>query len=288
MSETTPLNAAALAPLVPLARPVGDRHSTALAGVLALMARLRDPVNGCPWDLAQNFATIAPYTIEEAYEVADAIAREDLSNLKEELGDLLFQVVFHARLAEERGAFDFADVAETLITKMVSRHPHVFGSASARTAEEQTAHWEAQKAAERAAKAGAIQSVLADVPLALPALTRAEKLTKRAARIGFDWPDAASVFAKLDEERAELEAAMTSGNQAHIAEEFGDLMFVIANLARKLDLDPETSLRAANHKFERRFVALEDLARAGGLTGVQPLDVLEALWQQVKAAETPR
>ena len=259
-----------------------DDSAAALADLLALMARLRDPIGGCPWDIEQTFATIAPYTIEEAYEVADAIQRGDMGELKSEMGDLLFQVVFHARMAEEAGLFDFAGVARALVEKMKARHPHVFADASARTAGEQTQAWEAHKAAERAVKG---QGLLADVPLALPALTRAEKLTKRAARIGFDWPDAAAVLAKLDEEMGELEEARAGGDAAHIAEEMGDVLFVLANLARKLGVDPEEALRQANAKFVRRFEHIERALATSGKVGPQPLDDLEALWVAAKRAE---
>ncbi len=263
--------------------PLEQEDSAAvLADLLALMTRLRDPSGGCPWDIEQTFATIAPYTIEEAYEVADAIQRGDMGELKGELGDLLFQVVFHARMAEEAGLFDFADVARSLVEKMKARHPHVFADASARTAGEQTQAWEAHKAAERAAKG---QGLLADVPRALPALTRAEKLTKRAARIGFDWPDAAAVLAKLDEEMGELEEARVGGDAAHVAEEMGDVLFVLANLARKLGIDPEEALRQANAKFVRRFEHIERALAASGKSGAQPLDDLEALWVAAKRAE---
>jgi MazG family protein len=230
----------------------------------------------------QSFATIAPYTIEEAYEVADAIGRGDMDSLKEELGDLLFQVVFHARMAEEAGLYDFTDVAEALVAKMRARHPHVFGGAEMRTAAEQTDAWEAQKARARAAKGAGL---LDDVPLALPALMRAEKLTKRAAAIGFDWPNAEAVLAKLEEEMGELVAARASGDAEHIAEEIGDILFVMANLARKLDIDPEEALRRANAKFVRRFAYIEAALRSGGKTGPQPLDELEALWLDAKRAE---
>lgn len=262
-----------------------SRTHAAIDALLALMAQLRNPDGGCPWDLEQTFATIAPYTIEEAYEVADAIARAALPDLKEELGDLLFQVVFHARMAQEQGAFAFADVAETIVTKMRARHPHVFGDAAARDAEAQTVAWEAQKAAERAAKrpdAG----VLDDVPVAAPALMRAEKLTKRAARLGFDWPTPDEVLDKLHEEVAEIADARAKGDQDAIAEEVGDLLFVVANLARKLRVDPEDALRRANEKFTARFRFIEADLRARGVHGeVRPLDELEALWIAAKAAE---
>ncbi|MGE3142218.1 MAG: nucleoside triphosphate pyrophosphohydrolase [Hyphomonadaceae bacterium] len=255
----------------------------ALEAVLEVMRRLRDPETGCPWDKEQTFATIAPYTIEEAYEVADSIARGALSDLKEELGDLLFQVVFHARMAEEQGAFDFAAVAAGLAAKMRARHPHVFGAAGARTAAEQTAHWEALKAEERAAKSQA--GVLDDVAMNLPALMRAEKLTKRAARIGFDWPNAEAVLEKLEEELGELEEARAHGRADHIAEEMGDALFVMANLARKLGVDPEEALRRANSKFTSRFHFIEARLRAQQKTGPQPLEELEALWVEAKRAE---
>lgn len=252
----------------------------AIFKLLALMARLRDPAGGCPWDLEQSFASIAPYTIEEAYEVADAIERGDMEALKAELGDLLFQVVFHARLAEEAGAFGFADLVEALHAKMVRRHPHVFGEAQIGSAAAQTANWEAIKAEERAARGAS--SVLDDVPKALPALARAEKLTKRAARIGFDWPHAEAVLEKLEEELGELAESRASGQPGAVEEEYGDVLFVLANLGRKLGLDPESALRAANAKFERRFRQIERLAQERGVEG---LEGLEALWSEVKAAE---
>ena len=260
------------------------RTALATQAVLDVMARLRDPKRGCPWDIEQNFRTIAPYTIEEAYEVADAIARDDLPSLKEELGDLLFQVAFHARMAEEQGAFDFADVAQALADKMIERHPHVFSEAGdGRTAEQQTKAWETMKAEMRAASGA--PSLLHDVPMALPALMRAEKLTKRAARINFDWPSSAEVLEKLDEELAELKAAEASGDQEHIAEEMGDILFVMANLARKLKVDPEEALRRANAKFTRRFQYIETKLAERGRTGPQPLDDMEALWLEAKRAE---
>jgi MazG family protein len=258
------------------------RNAAATQAVLDVMARLRDPEHGCPWDIEQSFETIAPYTIEEAYEVADAIERNDLPALKEELGDLLFQVAFHARMAEELGAFDFADVAQALADKMIERHPHVFEDKIERTAEEQTQAWETLKAEKRAAKGG---SLLDDVAMALPALMRAEKLTKRAARINFDWPSSKEVLEKLDEELAELKAAEASGDQDHIAEEMGDILFVMANLARKLKVDPEDALRRANAKFTRRFQYIEGKLAEAGRTGPQPLDDMEALWLEAKRAE---
>jgi MazG family protein len=259
------------------------RNAAATQAVLDVMARLRDREYGCPWDIEQNFATIAPYTIEEAYEVADAIERNDMPALKEELGDLLFQVAFHARMAEEQGAFDFAGVAQALADKMIERHPHVFAEAGdGRTAEQQTIAWEALKAEKRAASGA---SLLDDVAMALPALMRAEKLTKRAARINFDWPSSTEVLEKLDEELAELKAAEASGDQDHIAEEMGDILFVMANLARKLKVDPEEALRRANAKFTRRFQYIERKLAEAGRTGPQPLDEMEALWVEAKADE---
>ncbi|OYQ36311.1 nucleoside triphosphate pyrophosphohydrolase [Sandarakinorhabdus cyanobacteriorum] len=248
-----------------------------------IMARLRHPEQGCPWDLAQDFDTIAPYTIEEAYEVAEAIAARDMAELKKELGDLLFQVVFHSRMAEEAGHFALADVVASLCEKMERRHPHIFGDGTrAADAGAQKAEWERIKAEERAA-AGAPErpvSALDGVARALPALMRAEKLQARAARVGFEWHDVAGVRAKLDEELAEFDAAETD---AHRAEEMGDVLFVIANLARRHGIDPEAALRAGNAKFERRFRAMEALA--GPAFATLPLERQEEYWQQVKAAE---
>ncbi|HEY4249566.1 MAG TPA: nucleoside triphosphate pyrophosphohydrolase [Roseomonas sp.] len=258
--------------------------AAALQRLLTVMARLRSPDGGCPWDQVQSFATIAPYTIEEAYEVEDAIQRGDRPALLDELGDLLFQVVYHAQMAEEAGDFAFADIAEKITRKMISRHPHVFGEAEARTSEEQTQAWEAQKARERAARAET--GTLAGIPQGLPALTRAAKLTRRAARVGFDWPEVAGVLDKLEEEAAELRAELPAADPARLADEVGDLLFVLANLARKLDLDPETCLRGANRKFERRFGAVEAALAGEGLAPADTtLDVMEAHWQAVKKAE---
>jgi ATP diphosphatase len=252
--------------------------------LLAIMARLRDPQRGCPWDLEQSFATIAPYTIEEAYEVADAIERADTAALKDELGDLLLQVVFHARIAEETGLFDFEDVATAIADKMERRHPHVFGEAKIASAAAQSEAWEASKAAERAAAGGA-NSVLDGIALALPALLRAGKVSRRAARIGFDWPDARSVLPKIAEEIGEVEAALDGAATPEVLEEeVGDLLFAVANLARKLEVEPETALRRAIAKFERRFRTIEVLAKQRGIG--RDLDALEALWRQVKTAET--
>ena len=234
----------------------------------AIMARLRDPQTGCDWDRAQNFETIAPYTIEEAYEVADACERDDLADLKDELGDLLLQVIFHSRMAEELGAFGFDDVATAIADKMERRHPHIFGSAV------ESPGWEALKAAERDAKPDT--SALAGVALGLPALLRAEKLGKRAARTGFDWPDASGARAKIDEEIDEVAAAPP----AEVAEEIGDLLFAVVNWARHHDVDPEAALRTANAKFERRFRAME--AIAGNAFAGLSLDDKEALWAKVK------
>ncbi len=261
--------------------------SSALDRLMAIMARLRDPERGCPWDREQNFATIAPYTIEEAYEVADAITRGDSAALKDELGDLLFQVVFHARMAEEAGLFSFADVAAAIADKMVRRHPHVFGDAVIDSAAAQSLAWEEHKARERAlgAASSAIPaSVLDGVALALPALLRAAKIQNRAARIGFDWPEARPAIAKLAEEIAELEVEIAGGAaHARVEEEMGDILFAAANLARKLDIDPEAALRAATAKFERRFRRVETLAAERGIAA--DLAALDALWDEVKRAE---
>ncbi|MFN4226126.1 MAG: nucleoside triphosphate pyrophosphohydrolase [Hyphomonas sp.] len=268
-----------------------DRTAEAAAafGELArIMARLRDPGNGCPWDLAQDFSTIAPYTIEEAYEVADAIERGDRADLREELGDLLFQVMFHSRMAEEEGSFALADVVHAINDKMIRRHPHVFGEKDERSAHEQTLAWEVMKAAERAGKArpGAPPSALDGVALSLPALLRAEKLQKRAARTGFDWTETAPIFDKLEEETGELKAAIAGGRTSDIEDEMGDLLFVAANLARRLGIDPEQALRKANAKFERRFRAMEAAAAAEGIDfSALSLDAQEAYWQRVKQAE---
>lgn len=253
--------------------------------LIAIMARLRDPDGGCPWDVAQTFATIAPYTLEEAYEVADAIERGDFDDLRSELGDLLFQVVFHARMAEEAGLFAFEDVAAAIADKLERRHPHVFADEAAKSdAASQKARWEDIKAAER--KARAQHGVLDDVPVGLPALARAAKLTKRAARVGFDWPSTDEVFAKLDEEVAELKAEITSGDLDKAREEVGDLLFVLANLARKLEVEPEDALRAANAKFVRRFAFIEaELARDGRTPDQSDLQEMDALWDAAKATE---
>ena len=258
-----------------------------IARLLDIMAQLRDPKTGCPWDVQQNFATIASYTIEEAYEVAEAAEAGDPSALREELGDLLLQVVFHARMAEELGRFDFADVARTIADKMVRRHLHVFGAARIDTAAAQTIAWEDQKAEERRAKAAASQaapSALDGVGLGLPALTRAVKLQRRAARIGFDWPTVAPIFAKIAEEIAELRHEIDSNAPpARIEDELGDLLFAVANLARRLEADPEQALRAAARKFERRFRQVE--VACAGRQPPASLDEMEAEWERAKDQE---
>ena len=261
--------------------------------LVAIMARLRDPVRGCPWDVEQTFATIAPYTVEEAYEVADAIQQGDLGSLREELGDLLLQVVFHARMAEEAGAFNVEDVARVIGDKMIARHPHVFADASIADAAAQTVAWEAQKATERKAKAdaaGRSAGALDGVPVGLPALTRALKLQKRAARAGFDWPAEsaiAQIKEKLDEELAEIETARREGGHQAIEDECGDLLFVCVNLLRHLDIDPESALRGTNAKFERRFRAVEAKMAGEGVTDLAEagIDRLETAWQAAKADE---
>jgi ATP diphosphatase len=255
-----------------------------LRRLLDVMAALRDPDHGCPWDREQSFSTIAPYTIEEACEVADAIDRGDFDYLRDELGDLLFQVVYHARMAEELGRFDFAAVARTIADKMVRRHPHVFGAAGVRSAQEQSVAWEEQKRAERTDRAEV--GTLAGVPSDLAALTRAAKLTTRAARVGFDWPDVDAVLRKLDEEVAELRAELPTRQPERLADEVGDLLFVLANLARKLDLDPEACLRQANLKFRDRFNYMECYAASKGRTlSDMSLEEMEDLWQRAKRGQ---
>jgi ATP diphosphatase len=262
--------------------------------LLAIMAALRTPGSGCPWDLEQDFATIAPYTIEEAYEVAEAIARGDLLDLKDELGDLLLQLVFHARMAEEAGAFDFGDVVESITGKLIRRHPHVFGDARDLSPAGVKALWgeikEAEKAERRRERGEAGESaaagVLAGVPAGLPALARAEKLTRKAATVGFDWPDAAQVVGKIEEEVREVRDALAAGSRREIEDEIGDLLFAVVNLARHAGVDPESALRRANAKFERRFRAIEQALAAGGRTPADAsLDDMEDLWVKAKERE---
>jgi ATP diphosphatase len=270
--------------------------------LIDIMAALRTPGSGCPWDLEQNFASIAPYTIEEAYEVADAIARGDLDDLCEELGDLLLQVVFHARMAQEQGVFDFDDVVATLIEKLIRRHPHVFGDARDLSPEAVKGLWEEIKSQERAQKAQMAQmadarkddgdrakdvsGALAGVPVALPALTRALKLQAKAGKVGFDWNDPRAVLAKIREEADEIEAELAAGDQASAGAEVGDLLFAVVNLARHLDADPEAILRATNQKFERRFGAIEQaLAQRNKAPQDAPLEEMDALWNAAKERE---
>lgn len=252
--------------------------------LLDIMARLRDKEHGCPWDREQTYATILPYTLEEAYEVAEAIEKHDMEMLKAELGDLLFQVVFYCQMANEESRFDFEDVAKLMVEKMIRRHPHVFGEAEIHTAEAQTANWEAIKQEERKGKAQ--HSLMDDVPLAFPALLRAHKLQKRAATVGFDWPDAVPILAKIDEELAEVREAMASGDRNHIQEEIGDLLFVVVNLARKSGMRAEDALRTANAKFERRFRFIEQACEKEGIKPeARTLEELEELWVAAKHAE---
>ncbi len=276
-----------------------DASRKSLADLLSVMAALRTPETGCPWDLVQTFETIAPYTIEEAYEVADAIARADMPDLKDELGDLLLQVVYHSRIAEEGGHFAFADVADAVTRKMIRRHPHVFGTAQQRAEGAAPGFWERVKAEEREEKATergttslgvqgagplAFTSLLSDVPVGLPGLTRAIKLQDKAARAGFDWPDIKPVFAKMTEEIAELEEAVATNDAGEIEAEFGDLLFVMANLARHLKIDPEAALRITNQKFTRRFNHIESALAADGRSPVQSdLAEMDRLWDEAKA-----
>jgi len=261
-------------------------QSPAIEMLLTVMAQLRDPQGGCPWDREQDFSTIAPYTIEEAYEVADAIERGDMDALKDELGDLLFQVVFYAQMAREAGIFSFDDVARAISDKMVRRHPHVFGDADIRSGSEQRLAWEAHKEAERAKDGQDADgtSALAGVARALPALMRAEKLQKRAARVGFDWPDREPVFDKIAEEIKEVRDAIAEGGEPdRLQDEIGDLLFAVVNLSRHLHIDPEVALRHGNDKFERRFRAVEDRLREAGKAAEDcSLDELEAHWQAAK------
>ncbi len=263
------------------------KPSRNIARLIEIMAALRRPGSGCPWDLEQTFRTIAPYTLEEAYEVADAIARGDLSDLKDELGDLLLQVAFHARMAEEQGAFDFGDVVETITAKLVRRHPHVFADAEGRTAKAVEGLWERIKSEEKAERVEmAPVAALAGVPVALPALTRALKLQDKAGRVGFDWNDPRSVLAKIREEADEIEAELDDPNKAAAAAEVGDLLFAVVNLARHLGADPEDVLRQTNLKFERRFGSIERALAARGKTPKDAtLAEMDALWDEAKAAE---
>ena len=270
------------------------KPSRDIVRLIEIMAALRTPGSGCPWDLEQDFGTIAPYTIEEAYEVADAIARSDLADLRDELGDLLLQVVFHARMAEEQGAFDFGGVVDAITTKMIRRHPHVFADAEGHTAAAVKGRWEKIKAKEKAEKqsgeaassSSASLSALDGVPLALPALTRALKLQQKAGRVGFDWNDPRAVLAKIREEADEIEAELDAVDTSKAAAEVGDLLFAVVNLARHLNADPERILRATNDKFARRFHSIE---RALGVLGKRPEDAtlaeMDALWDAAKAQE---
>ena len=276
---------------------MNDEALKSIADLLAVMAALRTPGTGCPWDLEQTFKTIAPYTIEEAYEVADAIERESMTDLKDELGDLLLQVVYHARIAEEQQAFAFGDVAEAITAKMIRRHPHVFGSEAERAAGAAPGFWDRIKAAEQAdalqADGASQPSILDGVPAGLPASTRALKLQNKAAKVGFDWQSTGPVFHKLKEELRELEEVVVGGdagcNRPKIEEEFGDLLFVVANVARHLKLDPEDALRAANQKFIRRFHAIErKLAEDGRTPAQSTLAEMDLLWDEAKANEKGR
>jgi MazG family protein len=260
-------------------KKLGDTPSKRLK---AMMTRLRDPKNGCPWDVEQNFKTIAPYTIEEAYEVSQAIDNDDMGELKEELGDLLLQVVFHAQMADEIGAFNYDQVSDAIVRKMISRHPHVFGDEAERNSTEQTLAWEELKAKERKQKGKTNKkSVLDGIAAALPALMRAEKLQKRAARVGFDWPDAQQVIDKITEEANELVEARDNGEpQSRIHEEMGDLLFAVTNLARKMGVDPEHALRDTNQKFTNRFNYIEENSETE--LPDMSLDQMEALWQEAK------
>jgi MazG family protein len=261
-----------------------------ISRLIEIMAALRNPVGGCPWDLVQDFSTIRHYTIEEAYEVADAIERQDFSDLREELGDLLLQPIYHAQMASEAGHFDIGDVIYGITEKLIRRHPHVFGDLDANDAQAAQTRWEAIKVEERAAKAArkrdVVPSVLDDVASTLPALARAEKLTKRAARVGFDWPDITAVAAKVTEELGEVTEAAASGDAKATHEEIGDLLFAVANLARQAGVDAEAALRDANQKFTRRFHHVEARARADGVAIEEAgLDRLEGYWNEIRAAD---
>ena len=264
------------------------KSSRDITRLIEIMAALRTPQTGCPWDLEQNFETIAPYTLEEAYEVADAIARGDLADLRDELGDLLLQVVFHARMAQERGAFDFGDVVQSITEKLLRRHPHVFGDARGLTAQAVEGLWERIKAQEKAERNVHVEQkgALAGVPVALPALTRALKLQNKAGKVGFDWNDPRAVLAKIREEADEIESALAAGQQGQAAAEVGDLLFAVVNLARHLGADPEAVLRATYQKFERRFASIERaLAQNGKSPQDATLEEMDALWDAAKAAE---
>jgi len=269
------------------------KPSREIARLIEIMAALRTPGSGCPWDLEQNFETIAPYTIEEAYEVADAIGRGDLDDLKDELGDLLLQVVFHARIAEEQGVFAFGDVVQAVTQKLIRRHPHVFGDKGGMSTSEVNIQWDQIKAEEKAARARAGKSpapgrtgALSGVSPGLPALARALKLQQEASKVGFDWNDASAVIDKIREETDEIEAELVNSKAEHVKEEIGDLLFVVVNLARHAGIDPETALRAANLKFERRFGAIEDaLAAEGKKPENATLAEMDALWDEAKALE---
>jgi ATP diphosphatase len=271
------------------------KPSRDIAGLIDIMAALRTPGTGCPWDLEQSFQSIAPYTIEEAYEVADAIARGDLGDLKDELGDLLLQVVFHARMAQEQGAFAFPDVVQAVTEKLIRRHPHVFGDEPRRDTDAVNALWDRIKAQERAARRAegrdmppGRERALSGVPAGLPALARALKLQQKAGKVGFDWNDPNEVLAKIREEADEIAAELDAGEHDKVAGEIGDLLFAVVNLARHLDVDPDTALRATNLKFARRFGAIEDALAASGKTPSQAtLAEMDALWDQAKAAEQP-
>jgi MazG family protein len=268
--------------------PVADRCTHPIFRLVEIMAQLRDPDRGCPWDREQTFATVAPYTIEEAYEVVDAIDRGALTDLKEELGDLLLQVIYHSRIAEESGVFDFAEVVIGINEKMIRRHPHVFGDAELRTVREQALGWETAKAAERAGKANTSDGLLDDIAISLPALTRALKLSQRAAEVGFVWPSIKEVMAKLHEEVAELQAELDHGDHHRARQELGDVLFVCANIARELGVDPEQALRNTNAKFVRRFSYIEErLREKGSSPGDSDLEEMEKLWQAAKAIEAP-
>jgi MazG family protein len=257
-----------------------------LSRLVEIMAALRNPEGGCPWDLEQDFSTIRHFTIEEAYEVADAIEREDYEELRDELGDLILQPVYHAQMASERGLFDIGDVIESITTKLIRRHPHVFGDEAASGASGAKRHWEAMKAAERTDKAAVRQSLLDDVPHNLPALSRAEKLSRRAATVAFDWPDWQQTLEKVREELDETAAAAAGGDDAEVHEELGDLLFAVANLARKLGVDPEAALREANRKFTRRFRHVEERALGDGIPLAEAgLERLDGYWNEIRARE---